>query len=176
MALAPIRGAPPGAPNPDFPVEECRVKPTQSTSAPAAGDPPANPPVRQPYTPILIRGSGIVLTFRVIPELPAIARASMTVHIVAEAVGSSSANTLGCLRMSAANARMFLTDLGNGRSPIVATGDEDGTVRIVYEVTETGMIMSVCPSDQRPASHRCIIDRGFDLKARANELLADLGA
>jgi hypothetical protein len=176
MTLAPIRGAPPGAPNPDFPVEEYRVTSTLSTSAPAAGEPPANSPVRQPYTPIVVRGSGIVLTFRVIPEQPAIARASMTVHIVADAMGLSSANTLGYLRMSAANARTFLTDMGNGRSPIVAAGDEDGTVRIEFEVTETGMIMSVCSLDERPASHRCIIDRGFDLKALANELLADLGA
>ena len=33
MTLAPIRGAPPGAPNPDFPIEEPKAKPPQSTPA-----------------------------------------------------------------------------------------------------------------------------------------------
>src|SRR4051812_9591221 len=118
MTLAPIRGAPPGAPIPEFPIE--RAKPAQPTAAPASGDQPA---IRRRQTPIEIGGSGITLIFAVIPELPAIARASMTVHIVADAVGSSSSHTLGSLRMSDANARTFLTDLRNGRSRIVGTGD-----------------------------------------------------
>ena len=138
MALAPIRGAPPGAPIPDFPIEEPRVKPAQPTAALASGDQPPKPPVRQRQTPIIIGGSGIALTFRVIPELPAVARASMTVHIVADAVGRSSSRTLGFIRMSAANARTFLAGLQNGRSPIVGTGDEDGTVQIDYEITDAG--------------------------------------
>ena len=117
MTLAPIRGAPPGAPIPDFPVEEPRVKPAQPTAAPASGDQPPKSPIRQRQTPIEIGGDGVVFTFRVIPEQPAIARASMTVHIVADAVGPSSSHTLGFLRMSAENARAFLTDLRNGRSP-----------------------------------------------------------
>ena len=50
---------------------------------------------------------------------------SMTVHIVAAAVGPSSSCTLCFLRASAANARAFLTDLRKGCSPI---GDEDGAV------------------------------------------------
>ena len=58
-------------------------------------------------------GGGIILTL----GTAAITRASMTVHIVADAVASSSSSTLGFLRMSAENARAFLTDLRNGRSP-----------------------------------------------------------
>ena len=176
MTLAPIRGAPPGAPIPDFPIEEPRVKPAQPTAAPASGDQPPISPIRQRQTPIEIGGSGIVLTFRVIPEQPAIARASMTVHIVADAAGPSSSHTLGFLRMSAANARAFLTDLRNGRSPIVATGDEDGTVQIEYEITDDGPVLLVRKPGQRHALHRWVIDRRFDLKTTANELLADLGA
>src|SRR6478736_7312377 len=122
MTLAPIRGAPPGASIPDFPIKEPRVMPAQPTAAPAARDQPPTSPIRPRHTPIEIGGSGILLTFRVIPEQPAIARASMTVHIVADAAAPSSSRTLGFLRMSAANARAFLTDLRNGRSPIVATG------------------------------------------------------
>jgi hypothetical protein len=175
MTLAPIRGAPPGAPIPDFPIEEPRAKPAQSTAAPASGDQPPVSPVRRRQTPIEIGGGGITLTFRVIPELPAIARASMTVHIVADAVGPSSSHALGFLRMSAGNARAFLTDLQNGCSPIVATGDEDGTVQIEYEITDAGAVMLVRKPGQRHTLHHCVIDRRSDLKTTANELLADLG-
>ena len=125
-----------------------------------------------PQYPLLDRGkrrsklavSGIVLTFRVIPEQPAIARASMTVHVVADAVGRSSSHTLGFLRMSAANARAFLTDLRNGRSPIVATGDEDGTVQIEYEITDAGPVLLVRKPGQRHALHRWVIDRSIRLE------------
>src|ERR1700693_5888571 len=105
MPLAPIRGARPA--RPDFPIEETRVKPAQATAAPASGD---QPPISQTETNADRNWRGIALTFRVIAELPAIARASMTVHIGADAVGPSSSHTLGFLRMSAANARTFLTD------------------------------------------------------------------
>jgi hypothetical protein len=135
MTLAPIRGAPPGAPIPDFPVEEAREKPAQPIATSDPGHQPQETRIRQRQTPIEIRGGGIVLTFRIIPEQPAISRASMTINIVANAVGQSSSRTLGFLLMSAANARAFLTDLRNGHSPIVATGDEDGTVQIEYEIT-----------------------------------------
>ena len=35
-------------------------------------------------------------------------------------------------------ARSFLTDLRNGRSPILAMGDEDGDVQIEYGGTDSG--------------------------------------
>jgi hypothetical protein len=105
-----------------------------------------------------------------------IARASMTVHIVADAVGPSSSHTLGFLRMSAANARAFLTDLRNGHSPIVATGDEDGTVQIEFESTGAGTVLLVRKPGERHALHRWVIDQRLDLKTTATELLADLGA
>ena len=88
----------------------------------------------------------------------------MTVHIVADA-----SHMLGFLRMSDENARAFLTDLRNRRS-IVATGDEDGTVQIEYEITEAGPVLSV----RKLGQHRWVIGR-FDLKTTADDLLADLG-
>ena len=176
MTLAPIRGAPPGAPIPDFPIEESRVKPAEPTAAPTSGDQPRVSPARRRHTPIEIGGGGITLTFRVIPEQPAIARASMTIHVVADAAGSSSPPALGILQMSAANARAFLTDLRNGRSPIVATGDEGGTVQIEYEITDAGPVLLIRRPGQRHALHRWVIDRSFDLKTTADELLTDLGA
>jgi hypothetical protein len=63
--------------------------------------------------------------------------------------------------MSAANARAFLTDLRNGRSPIVATGDEDGTVQFEYEITDAGPVLFVRKPAQRHALHRWVIDRGL---------------
>jgi hypothetical protein len=100
----------------------------------------------------------------------------MTVHIVTDAVGSSSSHPLGFLRMSAANAKVFLSDLRNGRSPIVVTGDEDGTVQIEYEITDAGSVLVAREPGQRHALHRWVIDRTIDLKTTANELLADLGS
>jgi hypothetical protein len=176
MTLAPIRGAPPGAPIPDFPTENPRVEPAEPTATPTSGDQPPDSPIRQRQTPIEIGGDGIAFTFAVIPELPAIARASMTVHIVADAAGPSSSHILGFLRMSAANARAFLTGLRNGCSPIVATGDEGGTVHIEYEITDTGPVLLVRTPGQQHVLHRWVMDQRFDLNTTADELLADLGA
>jgi hypothetical protein len=176
MPLAPIRGAPPGASSPDFPIEEPTAKLAQPTAAPVGSDQPPISPVRQRQTPIDIRCSGITLTFRVLPELPAISRASMTIHVVADPVGPSSSQTIGYLRISAANARAFLADLRNGRSPTVATGDEYGTVQIEYKTTEAGPAFLVRKPDQPHVVHRSIIDWSFDMKAVADELLTDLGA
>ena len=173
MTLAPIRGAPPGAPIPAFPTEDQRAKSAPPTATSATGDQPQAPLKRQRGTPIGIDGNGNTLAFRVIPEIPAIKRASMTVHVVAV---EQSSHTLGFLQMSAANARRFLTDLRNGRSPIVATGDEDGTVQIKFEATESGPIFSVHQPGERCALRRWIIDPTFDIKFVADELLADLGA
>jgi hypothetical protein len=100
----------------------------------------------------------------------------LIVQVVVEAAGSSPSNTLGFLRMSAANARNFLTNLRDGRSPVIARGDEDGDVQIEYESTEAGPVLTVHKPGERDALHRCIIGREPDLTTIAAELLADLGA
>src|SRR5262249_24003212 len=105
MTLAPIRGAPPGAPIPDFPVDEPKTKAEQPVAETISDNQPDEAPCRLPYAPIEVRGNGIVLTFRAIPELPAIARASMSIHIAANPARSSAAIPLGFLRMSAGHAR-----------------------------------------------------------------------
>src|SRR5690349_21690993 len=155
MGLAPIRGAPPGAPNPDFRTEKPTLKPAQ-TAAPASVDQPATPPARPKYTPIEIGGGGVTFTFRIIPEQPTIARASMTIHMVA--IGSLS-HELGFMRMSASNVRRFLADLRNDHSPCVGRGDEVGDVQIGYESTEAGPVPMVRKPGERDTLHRCIIDR-----------------
>ena len=175
MTLAPIRGAPPGAPIPAFPIGEPKAQPRQPTTVTTFDDQPQAHPQRQRQTPIEIVGNGTILTFRVIPEIPAIMRASMTIHVTATSGEPSSSQALGFLRMSAQSAKDFLTDLGKGRSPIVATGDEDGTVRIEFEITGSGPAISIYQSGQRDALRRLTIDGTFDLAFVANEILADFG-
>ena len=176
MTFAPIRGAPPGAPIPDFPIEEPKAKPVQPTAAPASGDTPHARPRRQPHTPIEIGGDGNSLTFRVIAEIPAIMRPSMTIHVNVDTAEPAASHAFGFLRMSAANARGFLSNLRDGGSLIVATGDEDGTVQIEFGFTEVGLVVSVRELGEVHALRRWVIGRGFDVKTAANELLADLGA
>jgi hypothetical protein len=147
------------------------VKPARQPTSTSSEE---QPPVRQRHIPIEIEVGGVTFTFRVIPEQPAIARASLTVHMVAGATGSSSSQTLGFLRMSASNARTFLTNLRDDRSPIVAMGDEAGNVQIEYESSPAGPALVVRKPRERDALGRWVLDR--DLKAAANELLADLGA
>jgi hypothetical protein len=176
MALAPIRGAPPGAPNPDFPTEKPTVKPAPPIAAPASVDQPPTPPARLKCTPIQIGRGGVTFIFRIIPEQPAIARASMTIQVVVEAAGSYASNALAFLRMSAENARNFLTNVRDGRSPVVARGDEEGDVQIEYESTEAGPVLIVRKPGGGNTLRRCIINDEPDLTTIATELLADLGA
>jgi hypothetical protein len=124
-------------------------------------------------TPVEIRTDDLALTFRVIPEIPAIKRASMTIHVAA--TGSPSSLTLGVLQMSAVKARLFLTDLRCGRCPIVATGDEDGTVEIRYENAGSGPAFSVYEPGERCASNRYVFNLTFDMKVVVDDLLGDLG-
>jgi len=175
MTLAPIRGAPPEASIPDFPAEEPNAEPIPTNATPVPADQGQVLLTRQPHTPIDISGSDLTLTFRVIPEQPAISRASMTIQVVADTVGQSSA-TLGLLRMSAVAARTLLTALKDGRSPIVATGDEGGTLELVYEIAESGHAFLIRDAGECHVLSRLLIHPEFDINTVANELLADLGA
>jgi hypothetical protein len=175
MTLAPIRGAPPGASIPDFPANSPKAEALPTTTVPVSEEPHRLPPTRQPYTPVKISGGGTTLTLTVIPEQPAISRASMIIHAAVESPGLPS-RTIGFLRMSANTARTFLAEVQKERTPILVTGDEDGTVQIEYEITVAGHVFLVRTSGQRLELSRCIIDKGFDLKAIAYGLLADLGA
>lgn len=174
MTLAPIRGAPPGASIPDFPVEKPTAEPSLATAAPTADDQRHLPAARQAHTPIEIPGDRFTITFRVIPEQPAISRPSMTIHVGAHIEGHVS-RTVGLLRMSASNAMRFLTDLRNRRSPIIAKGDEDGTAEIECEFTGSRHIFSVRTLGERHVMCRVLSDVEFDIETVANHLLADLG-
>jgi hypothetical protein len=175
MTLAPIRGAPPGAPIPEFPVEKPTAEPSLTTAMPTADDQRHVPARRQPHAPIEIPGERFTLMFRVIPEQPAISRASMTIHVVAHIEGDAS-HTVGLLKMSARGAMRFLTDLRNRRSPIVANGDEDGTVKIEYEFTGSQHSFSVHALGEGHVVCRLVLsDVELDIETVADHLLADLG-
>lgn len=174
MTLAPIRGAPPGAPNPDFPVSGAVARPASPNTTSLSDAPPEVVARRQRGAPIEIRSHGITLTFRVVPEFPAISRAMMTVHVMAVEAGSS--HRFGFLQMSAASARVFLTDLRNGCCSIVAMGDEDGTVQITFEVADGGVAFVVQKTGDPGALRRGVIERTFDTTSMADELLGELGA
>jgi len=174
MSLAPIRGAPPGASIPDFPVEKPTAEPSLTTATPPADDQPRLLAPRQPHTPIEIPGDQFTLTFRVISEQPAISRASMTIHVVAHIEGDAS-HTVGLLKMSVRGAMRFLTDLRNRRSPIIAKGDEDGTIKITYEVTGSQHSFSVLALGEEHVMCRVLCDQAFDIETVADHLLADLG-
>ena len=173
MALAPIRGAPPGAPNPDFPIGKPRSAPAQPAATKPSDDQPQVPPPRQRGTPVEIDADGHPLTFKVIPEIPAIKRASMTIDVAA--TGSPSSRPLAFLQMSAVKARVFLTDLRCGRCPIAATGDEDGTLEIRYENAGSGPAFSVYKPGERCASDRYVFYLTFDMSVVVDDLLGDLG-
>jgi hypothetical protein len=77
--------------------------------------------------------------------------------------------------MSARRAMRFLTDLRNRRSPIIAEGDEDETVKVVHEFTGGQHNFSIHALGEGHVMCRVLSDVGFDMETVADHLLADLG-
>jgi hypothetical protein len=176
MPLAPIRGAPPGAPIPDFPSHMPDAVTTHLTVAAATEHhhPESSPP-RRSYAPVEIRCDGSILTFKVIPELPAISRSSMIIHVSTDAAEGCSPHMLASFEMSPVKAEQFLTGLRNEQSPITIRGGPGGSMEIGCEFTESGLVVTVQEPSRGTALRRFSIDRTFDVRAMANHLLADLG-
>src|SRR6202051_1729195 len=131
MTLKPIPGAPTDAPIPDFPTGEpgpLVVPASRFTRRPLEPLPisllppaptPSLSPARQPG-PVEIHGSGnSILTFRCIPEVPAINRSSMTISITGEPTGDASIQIMPHLDLPTDEAKAFLLALRDGASPIV---------------------------------------------------------
>jgi hypothetical protein len=176
VPLAPIRGAPPGAPIPDFPSEVPKSETTHPTVAAATAphQPEAAPP-RRSYAPVEIHCDGSVLTFKVIPELPAISRSSMVIQVSTDTADGCAPHMLGSLEISPVEAERFLTELRNQYSPIVVRGDTGDSMQIECEFTDAGLVFTVQESGRGTATRRFPVDRTFDVRAMANHLLADLG-
>ena len=175
MPLAPIRGAPPGAPIPDFPrdVPAAETVHPPAPAATTAHDSLAVSPPRRPYAPVEIHGDESTLSFTVIPELPAIRRSSMLVRVSADTTAGRSPRTLASFEMSPVTAERFLIALRNRRSPIVIGGDAGEPMQLECDVTASGLVFTV--REAGAASRRFSVDRAFDVTAMADHLLADLG-
>jgi hypothetical protein len=184
MTLKPIQGAPPGAPIPDFPTGEpgpLVVPESRFTRHPAESFqfslPPTAPqmsPVRPPG-PTEIRGDGNkTLTFRCIPEVPAINRSSMTISITGEPTGDYPAQMMPHLDLATDEAKAFLLALRDGNSPIVVADSRSG-FQVEFVIADDGPTFTVSKPGQQPISRRFNCGRSYDVKAMAADLLADLG-
>jgi hypothetical protein len=182
MTLKPIPGAPIGAPIPDFPTGEpgpLVVPPSRFTRRPVAPLPPSLPPPslsppRRPG-PVEIRGDGdSILTFRVIPEIPAINRSSMTISIKSEPIGDHTHQMMPHIDLATDEAKAFLLALRAGDSPIVIA-DNRTAFQVEFAIAEDGPTFTVCKLGQERTLRRFNAGWSYDVKAMAAHLLADLG-
>ena len=184
MTLRPIQGAPIGAPIPDFPtgepgplvVPESRLTRRPVGSLPFSLTPPA-PTLSQARRPgpVEIRGNGdSTLTFRCIPEVPAINRASMTISVTGEPAGDYSSRIMPHLELATDEAKAFLLALRDGASPIVIA-DSRTAFQVEFAIAEDGPTFTISKPGQEHTAQRFNAGWNYDVKAMAAHLLADLG-
>jgi hypothetical protein len=184
MTLKPIPGAPIGAPIPDFPTGEpgplvipasrFTRRPRESVPSSVPLPSPSPPPARRPG-PVELRGSGdSTLTFRCIPEVPAINRSSMTISITGEPTGDYSAQLVPHLDLTTDEAKAFLLGLRDGDSPIFIADSRTG-FQLEFTIAEVGPTFTVSKPGQQRTSLRFNAGWSYDVKAMAAHLLADLG-
>jgi hypothetical protein len=186
MTLKPIPGAPIDAPIPDFPTgkpDPLIVAPSRSTRRPVEPlpfslPPPASPPVLSPARrpgPIELRGSGnITLTFRCIPEVPAINRSSMTISVSGEPTGDYSPRVTPHIELATDEAKAFLLALRDGVSPVVIA-DSRTAFQLEFVMTEDGPAFTIGKPGEERTLRRFNAGSSYDVKTMATHLLADLG-
>jgi hypothetical protein len=186
MTLKPIPGAPIGASVPDFPTGEpgplvvpaSRFSRRPGEPLPFSLPPPAAAPTLSPMRrtgPVEIRGGGdSTLTFRPIPEIPAINRSRMTISITGEPTGDYCPQTMPHLDLATDKAKAFLLALRDGRAPILI-GDSHSAFQVEFAITEDGPTFTVSKPGQEHTFWRFNVGWGFDVKTMAAQLLADLG-
>jgi hypothetical protein len=131
-------------------------------------------PPRRPG-PVEIRGSGdSTLTFRSIPEIPAINRSSMTISITGEPTGDYSPQMMPVLDLATDKAKAFLLALRDGDGPIVIA-DSRTAFQVEFAVTEDGPTFTVSKPGQERTFRKFNAGWNFDMKMMAAHLLADLG-
>jgi hypothetical protein len=186
MTPKPIPGAPIGAPIPDFPTGEpgplvipaSRFTRRPRESAPFSCPSPApllSPsPARRPG-PVELRGGGdSTLTFRCIPEVPAINRSSMIISITGEPTGDASTPMMTRLDLATDEAKAFLLALRDGDSPIIIADSQSG-FQVEFAIAEDGPTFTVSKPGQQRTSLRFNAGWSYEVKAMAADLLADLG-
>jgi hypothetical protein len=176
MTLKPIQGAPTGAPIPDFPTGDpgSVIVPTSSATLRSFDSAPTPSPARWPG-PVEFRGKGdSVLTFKVIPEVPAINRASMTVSIVGEPTGDYSTGAMPHLELATDEAKAFLLALRDGDPPI-AIIDRRTAFQVEFAIAADGPTFTASKPGQARTSRQFRAGSASDVKMMAAHLLADLG-
>jgi hypothetical protein len=183
MTLKPIPGAPNDAPIPDFPtgnpgplvVPESRfTRGSGERSSPVPTPLSLLAPARR-SGPVEIRGIGnSILTFRAIPEIPAINRSSMTISITGEPAGVYSPQTMPHLELATDEAKAFLLALREEDSPVVIADSRTG-VQVEFVVAEDGPGFNVSQPGQASTFRRFHVALNADVKTMAAHLLADLG-
>jgi hypothetical protein len=186
MTLKPIPGAPIDAPTPDFPIgkpsppvvpaSRFTRRPVELLpfSLPLTWPSPAPSPTRRPG-PVEIRGiRDSILTFRSIPELPAISRSSMTISITGEPTGDYSPQMMPHLDLATDNAKAFLLALRDGDSPIVIA-DGRSAFQVEFSIAEDGPTFTVSKPGHARTLRRFNAGWSYDVKTMAAHLLADLG-
>ena len=186
MTLKPIPGAPIDAPIPDFPTGEpgplvvpaSRFARRSAEFLPLSHLPhapmPSLSPARRPG-PVKIGGDGDrTLTFRCIPEAPAINRSSMTISITGEPTEDDSPRVMPHLDLATDEAKAFLLALRDGNSPIVIA-DSRTAFQIEFAIVEDGPTFTVSKQDEQHTSRRYNAGWSYDVKTMAAHLLADLG-
>jgi hypothetical protein len=184
MTLKPIPGAPIGAPIPDFPTGEpgplvipaSRFTRRPRDSVPSSVPSPSPPllPAHQPG-PVEIHGSGdSILRFRCIPEVPAINRSSMAISITGEPTGDYPAQMVPHFDLATDEAKAFLLALREGDPPIVIADSRTG-FQLEFTIAEDGPTFTVSKPGQQRTSLRFNAGWGYDVRAMAAHLLADLG-
>ena len=177
MTLKPIQGAPTSAPIPDFPtgepaplvVPESRLPASLPPSAPTLSRSPARRP-----GPVEIRGSGdSTLTFRCIPEIPAIKRSSMTISITGDSTADASPQKPH-LDLAIDEAKAFLLALRDGDSPIVIA-DSRTAFQLEFAIAKDGPTFTVSKPGQVHTARQFSAGHSYDVKAMAAHLLVDLG-
>ena len=167
MTLRPIPGAPVDAPIPDFPTGEpapLALPESRSTSRPVDTQPTEAPQARR-AGPVEIRGDDdCILTFRIIPEVPAINRSSMTISITGGAR----------LDLAIDEARTFLRALRNGHAPLVIA-DGRAAFQLAFAIAEDGPSFTVGRPGEADTARRFSLGWGYDVEAMAANLLAELG-
>jgi hypothetical protein len=184
MTLRPIPGALIDAPIPDFPADEpgpLVVPVSQFTRrsvlpSPSPGSPPAPSllPARRPG-PIEIRGNGnSMLTFRCIPEIPAINRSSMTISITGETTGEYSPRLMPHIDLATDDAKAFLLAMRDGNGPVVIADSRSG-VQVEFAVAEDGPVFTVSKPGHEGTMRRFNAGWSYEVTAMVANLLADLG-
>jgi hypothetical protein len=184
MTLKPIQGAPIDAPIPDFPTgkpgplvapaSRFTRRPVEPLPFSLPPPPPPLSPARRPG-PIEILGDGdSTLTFRAIPEVPAINRSSMIISITGEPTGDYSPQLMPHLDLATDEAKAFLLALRDGASPIVIS-DSRTTFQLEFAIAEDGPTFTVSKLGREHTARRFNAGWSFDVKAMAAHLLAELG-